>query len=610
MTRSLARLGALLGALLILLTMGAPIALAGAKPPDPYPKELEGREVGINKKTGEYCDLYSQDQRIRNACRPPLDCEDFPAGQTVCLGEGSNDPKDAHKFEVNELNRWLKKADIHAPNYEKKKKFLTDCVKKKKRTFQDCKNEASNDYPDPVKGPGAWISEKISAMAADALEQAAKTLGSSVVWLLRQFADAFNSISTISLGKTGIGPIMGITTGVSVLVATFLLLVQFSKLAVSQQGGPLVTAITGLIKWAAILSVYLFATQVALNWSDTLSTALINYTFDGGGEGSKDATAAMQQQLGTLFAGLVGTGGGTVAASALITGSGVGPTAVGFVIIISILCILAIGALWVEMLIRQAGIMIIVAVMPLTLAGQMSDATSEWWPKARNALISLILMKPVIVLCFSIGFSAMAGGEGVRNVIVGLIIFIVAGFSWPVLAKFMTFTSNGGGTSTASGAISSIGSSVSSMFGGQTPAPSGAGTVGGSGFTKALESDNTNTSGSESGGGGSFWSKAMKGSGSGSFMSKVGGTVGVGLQAAAVGKDVLEGGFANTAASAGLDHGAQGGRHTIVPPRSGGNAASPSPEAKPSPPASSGEVPPPATPTLPLQPSPQNSEGS
>ncbi|RPK32398.1 hypothetical protein EES39_38590 [Streptomyces sp. ADI92-24] len=586
MSRALIRFATLLSALLILLTAGAPVALAGTKPPDPYPKELAGARVGINKKTGEYCDQDSADMKIREACRPAMDCEDFPAGgTTVCRGEGLHDPKEAHAFEIRELNRWLKTADHNSPVYEKKKAYLTKCVKEKKETFQACKVKASNEYPEPIDGLPGWIKEKISKMAADAMEQAAKTLGSSVVWLLRQFADAFNSISTISLGKTGIGPIMGITTGISVLVATFLLLVQFSKLAVSQQGGPLVTAITGLAKWAAILSVYLFATQVALNWSDTASTALINYTFEGGGSGAKDATGAMQEQLGTLFAGLVGTGGGAVAGSALITGSGVGPTAVGFVIVISILCILAIGALWVEMLIRQAGIMIIVTVMPLTLAGQMSDATSEWWPKARNALISLILMKPVIVLCFSIGFSSMTTGQGVRNVIVGLIIFIVAGFSWPVLAKFMTFTSNGAGTSTASGAISSVGSSVSSMFGGQQPSLSGPGTVGGGGgYTKALESDNSNSSG---GGDKGFWSKAIMGSGSGSFASKVGGTVGAGLQVAAVGKDVLESGFANSAAHAGLDSGAQGGRHVVIPPRRGGEEAALAPQPSPAEPESS-----------------------
>lgn len=599
MTRTLARIGTLLGAVLILLTVASPLALAGAKPPDPYPPELShGERVGINEKTGEYCDQDSASERIRRICRAPQDCEDFPAGETVCIGEGSSDPDDAHQYELNELKRWQKKADHNAPNYDKLNKYITKCVKEKKDTFQGCKEKGAYEYPPPTKGPLDWIAGKISEMAANALEEAAMALGHSVVWVLKKFASAFNDVSTIKLGKTGIGPVMGITTGVSVLIATFLLLVQFGKLAVSQQGGPLVTAITGLAKWAAILSVYVFATQVALNWSDTFSTAMINYTFDGGGSGGKDATKAMQEQLGTLFAGLVGGGGATAAGSALITGSGIGASAVGFVIVISILCILAIGALWVEMLIRQAGIMILICVMPIVLAGQMADATREWWPKARNALISLILMKPVIVICFSVGFSAMASAEGVRNVIVGLIIFIVASFSWPAIAKFMTFTSNGDGNSAASGMMSSIGSSVSSMFGGNQAALSGAGTVGGGGgYTKALEADNGN-----SGGGGSGGSAGSGGAGR-SFWSKVGGTVGMGMQVAAVGKDVLESGFANTAANAGLDHGSQGGRHVISPRRGGDSAPPPANAASDAQSATSEAEPPQTQSPKPAQPS-------
>ncbi len=298
-------------------------------------------------------------------------------------------------------------------------------------------------------------------------------LGHSVVWVLKQFADAFNEDSTIKLADTGIGPVLGISTGLSLLVATFLLLVQFSKLAVSQSGGPLVTAVVGLAKYGGILGVYLFATQVALNWSDTLSTVLINYTFDSGTPDG-DASKAMEKQLGTLFAGLVGGGGAAAAGTALIGSSGIAPTAVGFVIIISILCILAIGALWMEMMIRQAGVMILLVMTPVALAGSMSDSTKDWWPKTRNALIALILMKPTIVIVFSIGFSAMSTAKGVRNVIVGLIIFVVAATSWPVLARFIVLTSNGDGNSTASGVISSVGSSLSSMFGGNQPALSGA----------------------------------------------------------------------------------------------------------------------------------------
>lgn len=623
MTRALARLGALLGALLIVL-LSATTALAGAKPPDPIPEELShGQTVGLDANTGEYCDrdkgMAYEDQNPgkKSPCQSREDCQDAASEEhTVCLGDGSRNPEDAHQFEVNELKRWRDKTKKEG-FYEKYNKYLTKCVEKDHKAFQECMKEATGEFGVKTKGPVEWVAGKISEMAANALKAAAGAIGESVVWLLKQFADAFNDISTIKLAKTGIGPIMGIATGLSVLVATFLLLMQFGKLAVSQQGAPLATAITGLAKWAAVLSVYIFATQTALDWSDTLSTALINGSFEGGGGSEDDAKNAMKKQLTMLFGGLVtGGGGAATATTALVTGESVLASAVGVIIVIGILCIIAIGALWVEMLVRQAGIMILITMMPLALAGQMSDATSEWWPKARNALIALILMKPVIVICFSIGFSAMKGGEGIRNVLVGLIIFIISAFAWPVIAKFMTFTTVGAGGAAAGGMMGTLSSSVSSMFGGNQAAPSGAGTAGGGGnYTKAVEEDNASAMGGSGSGGGGFWSKAMNGSTGGSFGAKVGGAVSGGLALAVAGKDMLADAGANVAAHAGLDQGAQSSPTAINRrPSSGGEQEPPGPGPAPAPspagsPSSESTPPPQSQPSGPAPDSP-SSEGS
>lgn len=430
---------------------------------------------------------------------------------------------------------------------------------------------------------------KVSEMASNALKEAARYIGKSVVWLLEEFAKVFNDSSTIDLSKVGIGKPKGIMTVLALLVATFLLLLQFGKVAISQRGEPAATAVTGLAKWGIISSVYVIATQTALTWSDAVSTWIINYSFHGGGSGAGDATKAMQQQLGTLFGGLItGGGGAATVGTALIAGEGVTAAAVGVIIVVGVVCILAIAALWIEVLLRQAGIMILVATMPVVLAGQLSDATQEWWPKARNALIALVLMKPMIVLCFAIGFGAMSEGDGVQNMFVGLVIFVLACFAWPVLAKFMTFSTVGGGSAIASGIMSSIGSSAASMGGGYRPEMGGAGAVGGgSAYTRALEQDTAQTAVSGS--------NAMQSTGSGTgagsagkraFGSRVMGTIGLPLQVLAAGKDTLESGMASTAGHAGLDHGAAGGRHVVIAQRrQSAPAGQPQEAAEDSPPA-------------------------
>ncbi|MFJ2193740.1 hypothetical protein ACIOJE_38290 [Kitasatospora sp. NPDC087861] len=494
---------------------------------------------------------------------------------------GCDDPKitEARKQrELAALAEWEKVTDHGAYGYQKMDAALKKCIDGG-QLFNDCKTlNAQLMVPDG--GPVAWVEGKISKLASDALKEAAGAIGEGVVWLLQQFADSFDSASTIDLSKVGIGTVTGIMTALSVLIATFLALIQFGKVAVSQQGAPLATVLKGLGKYALVLGVYAGAAQVILSWIDVVSAWIINLSFKGGGDGKADAAAAMKTQLGTLFSGLVGTGGAGAAGGALITGGGVLSQAVGVVIVLGILSILVIGALWIEMLVRQAGIMVLMASMPIALAGQLSDETQEWWPKARRAFTAIALSKLAIVVCFAIGFNSMGDSQGVKNVIVGLIVFFLAAFAWPVLARFLTMVEAGGGNSVAAGMVSTVGSSVGAMFGGFAGgglAVAGAGAVGGgSGYTKALEQETSpaasdgasgGSSLPEQAGGARFW----KGDPNKSFKSKLGAAVGLGAQLAAAGAGTLEGAGANAAANAGL--GAPGSGHsTVVPPRTGGGA--------------------------------------
>ncbi|WP_261989042.1 hypothetical protein, partial [Streptomyces sp. wa22] len=557
-------------------------------PPEPPPEEwaADGDVAGIDTR-GHWCVL---DFGATDGDCGPAEAGDLPGTIGVCESADGNAARncsetDRRQYENLRLDKWRKAYDQEQGNFDELNGYVTACVERG-GLFQQCLQDGQNTYPPAAKSPVPWAAGKISELASDALQEAARYIGKAVVWLLEEFAKIFNSSSTIDLSRTGIDSATGVMTTLSLVIATFLLLLQFGKVAVSQRGEPAATAVIGLAKWGVVSSVYVLATQTALSWSDAVSTWIINYTFEGGGSGEADATEAMQHQLGTLFGGLItGGGGAATVGTALITGEGVAAAAVGVIIVVGIVCILAIAALWLEVLLRQAGIMILVATMPVVLAGQLSDSTQEWWPKARNALIALILMKPMIVLCFAIGFGAMAEGQGVQNMFVGLVIFILACFAWPVLAKFMTFSTVGGGSAIASGLMSSVGSSAASAAGGYRPEMGGAGAVGGgSAYTRALEQETAQTAASGS------HAAPVSGSGAGgsaaggagrSFGSKVFGTVALPLQLLAAGKDTLESGMASTAGHAGLDHGAAGGRHVVIAQRSAAAASAHPPGARP-----------------------------
>ncbi|MFD4133613.1 hypothetical protein [Streptomyces goshikiensis] len=572
----------LLCALLSFLGVGATLSIAGAAddptyhapvgPPDSIPKEwAQDWSIGLDAQ-GKYC-LVDQIGDIDKCHLPAPNDPPFPGRTIPCEGADGNSAaectlEDQREAETRRLERWRKDfPDKQWKNYQPLNQYLTACVVKDGRLFKACQAEGEAKYPPPAKGPMDWVAGKFSEFASNALKEAASYIGKSVVWLLSEFAEIFNDNSSINLSETGVGKFTMMMTALSAVLAVFLMLIQFGKVAVSHDGGPAATALTGLAKWAVISSVYLVVAQTALDWSDALSTWIINKTFEGGGSGPGGATQAMQHQLGTLFGGLITGGGGTATiGGALIAGESVAASAVGVVIVMGIVCILAIAALWVEMLMRQVGIVIIIATMPITLAGQLSDSTAKWWPQARDAFTALVLMKPAIVAVFSIGFFAMSEGKGVQNMLVGFVMFLAACFCWPVLAKFLVFTTNGAGSSMASGWISAIGSSASSASGGYRPDPSGAGAVGGgAGYTKALESENSAPSAASAGGtgGGGAAKSAAR------FGGKALGMAAFGLQVVAAGKDTLESGLSNTAAHAGLDQGAAGGRHVVIAPRRG-----------------------------------------
>jgi hypothetical protein len=587
----LARIVVLLAALLVCFGSGsytAPVAVAADKPEyhadfgpesgkDCPPKFAD--YCGIDK-DGNYCDYAAIDDSA--TCRMP-EAGELPGTVEPCSSPGECNNEERVTVERRKLEKWrqnnlelVKKGDLKQEDYDKWFKFLDNCVEDK--PLEECKAAAYEKFGalGERKSIGDWVGKKLSEIAQDALEEAAQYIGNAVVWLLEEFAEVFNETSVINLDSAGVKEPLGIATALSAALALFLLLLQFGKVAISQQGGPAATALSGLAKWALITSAYWTVTTTALQFSDAVSDWIISYSFHGDGS----AAEQMKVKFGQMFGGLiVGGGGSATAGGALVTGQGVAAAAVAVVIVLGIVCILAIGALWIEMLLRQAGIMILVSTMPIVLVGQMSDTTKDWWPKARDALLALILMKPMITFCFAIGFFAIEQGEGVRNMIVGLVIFLMACFCWPAIAKFMTFSTLGAGASAAGGLLSSLGSSATSA--------SGAGSVGGgSGYTRALERDNSRTqsSGSNSRGKRDFTNTTQgevqaafgsKGAARGGLGTRIAGPLGLGLQVVAAGKDVLESSAANTAAHAGLGAPSPGGRHVVVPPRQPGMPGQP-----------------------------------
>jgi len=201
---------------------------------------------------------------------------------------------------------------------------------------------------------------------------------------------------------------------------------------------------------------------------------------------------------------------------ALISVSAVGGSP-ALLLIFGLLAVVIAFVLWVEILFRNVAIVILVAMAPIAAAGTVLESTSGWWTKARSALIQLILLKPVIALCFAIGFSTFGAASDLIGVIAGFVTLGLAAFAWPLLARFMTFTEGGHGHSAVTGLL---GATAGAMAGRRLGAPaSGPSATQGSNYTLALERQNDSsavthaTNGARAGAGAAGSKLALVGSG-------------------------------------------------------------------------------------------------
>lgn len=107
---------------------------------------------------------------------------------------------------------------------------------------------------------------------------------------------------------------------------------------------------------------------------------------------------------------------------------------VGF--FIALITVAAALGLWIELLMRDAAVYVIVLMLPLAFAAFVWPARRMWALRAVELLIALIVSKFVIVAVLSLGGAALTQGvhQGLVGVLAGLVLLILGAFApWAVL---------------------------------------------------------------------------------------------------------------------------------------------------------------------------------
>lgn len=107
-----------------------------------------------------------------------------------------------------------------------------------------------------------------------------------------------------------------------------------------------------------------------------------------------------------------------------------------FAVLAAGLVVAAGGALWVDLLIREVAVYIVVAMLPVTFAALVWPARRVWAIRAVEVLVALILSKVAIVAVLALGGAALAhsGIGSISRLLAGLALILLGAFTpWLLL---------------------------------------------------------------------------------------------------------------------------------------------------------------------------------
>ena len=115
---------------------------------------------------------------------------------------------------------------------------------------------------------------------------------------------------------------------------------------------------------------------------------------------------------------------------------------------------LLLGAVqWLLGLLREGGILVFAAVLPLAAAGGMNEATKPMLPRIISPLAALVFYKPIAAIIYTIGFELIGTGQDLSTIFTGLVVLVLASVAMPAMMRFFAFTqvqmSSGSGVSGA-----------------------------------------------------------------------------------------------------------------------------------------------------------------
>lgn len=266
---------------------------------------------------------------------------------------------------------------------------------------------------DPLNWAGCATGGITHSITNSIFDQMAGWWSDAYKSLMDAFSTAFLHAGDISITQFQGSGLWQLEVAVGATIAGGGVIWAGARAAWTRAGEPLATAATGLIK--AVLGTAMIFTVVAtlMAVADDLTRAIM--------QSSAGDTASFAARLGQM-SNLSGLNGSTA-----------------LVFLFALLGVVVTAVLWIEMLIRAAGLVIVTLSAPIGAGGLVTERTAGWWKRMVSAELALIFIKPIIALVLALGFTVSSGSSGIQGVVVGFMILAASALAWPIVARLFSF---------------------------------------------------------------------------------------------------------------------------------------------------------------------------
>ena len=266
---------------------------------------------------------------------------------------------------------------------------------------------------DPLNWAGCATGSITHSVTNSIFDQMASWWSDAYRSLMGSFSTAFLHAGDISISQFQQSGLWQLEIGVGATIAAGGVIWAGARAAWTRAGEPLATAAAGLIK--AVLGTAMIFTVVAtlMDLADALTRAIM--------QSSAGDTTSFANRLGQM-SNLSGISGSTA-----------------LVFLFALLGVVVTAVLWIEMLIRAAGLVIVTLSAPIGAGGLVSERTAGWWKRMVSAELALIFIKPIVALVLALGFTVTRGSTGIQGVVVGFMILAASALAWPIVARLFSF---------------------------------------------------------------------------------------------------------------------------------------------------------------------------